>query len=133
VGRVCLNVLRARTARPEEPVGVHIPDPILAREDVPSPEQEALLADSVGLALMVVLDTLTPAERLAFVMALMFNKSAADLHPVLINGTAGVLITAAGRPVTIMSFTITEGRITRIDGITDPVRVGSLALEVTSG
>jgi RNA polymerase sigma-70 factor (ECF subfamily) len=190
--------------------------------------QEAVLADSVGLALMIVLDTLAPAERLAFVLhdvfdvpfdeiaqltgrsgaaarqlasrarrrvqaagvrapdadlatqravvnaffaagrrgdfdglvalldpdaelradgdadrpaasaalrgaasvagqALMFDRYAADVHPVLVNGTAGVIITAAGRPVALMSFTIARGRITRIDGITDPDRLGQLA------
>ena len=70
VTRVCLNVLRARGARPEQPAGMHVPDPIavLAGDTTPDPEQEALLAESVGLALMVVLDVLTPAERVAFVL-----------------------------------------------------------------
>ncbi len=67
VSRICLDMLRARTARREDPLDVHVPDPIvtLAADD---PEQHALLADSVGLALLVVLDTLSPAERLAFVL-----------------------------------------------------------------
>lgn len=70
VTRVCLNVLRARAARPEQPTGMHVPDPIAVHADdtAPDPEQEALLAESVGLALMVVLDALTPAERVAFVL-----------------------------------------------------------------
>jgi len=70
VTRACLNVLRARAARPEQPAGMHVPDPIAVRADdtAPDPEQEALLAESVGLALMVVLDALTPAERVAFVL-----------------------------------------------------------------
>ena len=70
VTRSCLNVLRARAARPEQPAGMHVPDPIAVRADdtAPDPEQEALLAESVGLALMVVLDALTPAERVAFVL-----------------------------------------------------------------
>lgn len=70
VTRVCLNVLRARAARPEQAAGVHVPDPIAVHADgaASDPEQEALLAESVGLALMVVLETLTPAERLAFVL-----------------------------------------------------------------
>ena len=70
VTRACLNVLRARAARPEQPAGVHVPDPIAVHADdaAPDPEQEALLAESVGLALMVVLDALTPAERVAFVL-----------------------------------------------------------------
>ncbi|GAA0419911.1 DNA-directed RNA polymerase sigma-70 factor [Acrocarpospora corrugata] len=73
VARVCLNVLRARTTRREEPVGVHVPDPVISRTDGMNPEDEVLLADSVGLALLVVLETLTPAERLAFVLHDMFD------------------------------------------------------------
>jgi RNA polymerase sigma-70 factor (ECF subfamily) len=69
VARVCLNMLRSRNIRREEPMGVHVPDPIITA----TPEDEALLADSVGLALHVVLDTLTPAERLAFVLHDMFD------------------------------------------------------------
>ena len=70
VTRACLNVLRARAARPEQPAGMHVPDPIAVHADDAAldPEQEALLAESVGLALMVVLDALTPAERVAFVL-----------------------------------------------------------------
>ena len=70
VSRACLNLLRARAARPEQPAGMHVPDPIAVHADdaAPDPEQEALLAESVGLALMVVLDALTPAERVAFVL-----------------------------------------------------------------
>src|SRR2546421_8666303 len=72
VARVCLNMLRSRTSRREEPPGVHVPEPILSREDGIDPEHEALLGDSVGLALLVVLETLAPAERLAFVLHDMF-------------------------------------------------------------
>ncbi|MGH3424575.1 MAG: RNA polymerase sigma factor SigJ [Nocardioidaceae bacterium] len=68
VARECLNLLRSRRRRHEESLGVHVPDPIIGHQDGVDPEHEALLADSVGLALMVVLGTLTPAERLAFVL-----------------------------------------------------------------
>jgi RNA polymerase sigma factor (sigma-70 family) len=68
VARVSLNMLRSRKARREEPLGVHIPDPIVDPADGTNPEHEALLADSVGLALLIVLETLSPAERLAFVL-----------------------------------------------------------------
>jgi RNA polymerase sigma-70 factor (ECF subfamily) len=71
VGRVCLDMLRSRKARREEPWETLLPDPIIGREDA-GPEHEALMADSVGLALLVVLDTLSPAERLAFVLRDMF-------------------------------------------------------------
>jgi RNA polymerase sigma-70 factor, ECF subfamily len=71
--RVCLNRLRARQVRREEPLDPHVPDPIVTRDGGLDPEDEALLADSVGLALLVVLETLTPAERLAFVLHDMFS------------------------------------------------------------
>jgi RNA polymerase sigma factor (sigma-70 family) len=68
VARVALKMLRSRNLRREEPLGVHIPEPIIDRVDGMDPEHEALLADSVGLALLVVLETLSPPERLAFVL-----------------------------------------------------------------
>jgi RNA polymerase sigma factor (sigma-70 family) len=73
VARVCLNMLRSRNSRREESLGTHLPDPVISPEGMLQPEEEALLADSVGLALLVVLDTLTPAERLAFVLHDMFE------------------------------------------------------------
>jgi RNA polymerase sigma factor (sigma-70 family) len=72
VGRVALNMLRARKTRREQPLDVRVPDPIIDSPDDADPEHEAMLADSVGLALLVVLETLTPAERLAFVLHDMF-------------------------------------------------------------
>src|SRR5206468_366694 len=68
VARVCLDMLRSRESRREEPLDAHVPDPIMSRAGGIDPEDEALLADSVGIALLVVLDTLKPAERLAFVL-----------------------------------------------------------------
>ncbi len=67
LARLCLDVLRARTSRREEPLDVHLPDPVV-EFGAPTPEDEALIADSIGLALLVVLDTLSPSERLAFVL-----------------------------------------------------------------
>jgi RNA polymerase sigma-70 factor, ECF subfamily len=72
VARVSLNMLRSRRSRRERPLDVHVPDPVVDSADGTDPEHEALLADSVGLALLVVLETLTPAERLAFVLHDMF-------------------------------------------------------------
>lgn len=224
VSRVCLNTLRARASRPETLAGPRMPDPVLSQADGPTPEQEALLADSVGLALLVVLDTLTPAERVAFVLHDVFDfpfgeiapmldrtpeaarqlasrarhrvraagtrepdgpvaaqqavvdaffaaaragdlgtlvelldpdvvlrtdgfaaapavlrgadavssaalggaSPRAEFHPVLVNGAAGMLITMRGRPAGLMAFTIVDGRITAIDGITDPYRLRRL-------
>jgi RNA polymerase sigma-70 factor, ECF subfamily len=73
VARICLNTLRSRAARREEPIVSHLPDPIVSAVDSADPEAEALTADSVGLALLIVLDTLTPAERLAFVLHDVFD------------------------------------------------------------
>jgi RNA polymerase sigma factor (sigma-70 family) len=224
VSRVCLNTLRARAARPETLAGHRVPDPVLSPADGPTPEQEALLADSVGLALLVVLDTLAPAERVAFVLHDVFDipfaeigpmlarstdatrqlasrarrrvraagatepdaaiaaqravvdaffaaaragdlttlvglldpevvlrtdgfvsgpavlrgattvanavasgaSPRAEFQPVLVNGVAGMLITLNGRPAGLMAFTIVNGRITAVDGITDPRRVRKL-------
>jgi RNA polymerase sigma factor (sigma-70 family) len=83
VGRVCLDMLRARRARPEQPVGAYVPEPIVSREDGVDPEHEALLADSVGLALLVVLETLAPPERLAFVLHDMFAVPFDEIAPIV--------------------------------------------------
>ncbi len=231
VARVCLNMLRARHVRREQPLAVQLPDPVISADGEAQPEDEALLADSVGLALLVVLDTLAPAERLAFVLhdmfglpfeeiapmvgrtsaaarqlasrarrrvkgadlrapdrdlarqrevvdaffsasrggdfdalvavldpdvvlradygpgrpaassvirgagtvarqALMFGGSAAVLHPALVNGTAGVVVTLHGRPFSVMGFTVAGGRIVEIDAIGDPARVREIAAAV---
>jgi RNA polymerase sigma-70 factor (ECF subfamily) len=83
VARVSLNMLRSRKVRREEPLGVHLPDPIVDRSDGTDPEHEALLADSVGLALLVVLDTLSPAERLAFVLHDVFAVPFDEIAPIV--------------------------------------------------
>jgi RNA polymerase sigma factor (sigma-70 family) len=83
VARVCLDMLRSRKSRRVEPLGAHMPDPIVSREDGIDPEHEALLADSVGLALLVVLETLAPAERLAFVLHDMFAVPFDEIAPIV--------------------------------------------------
>jgi RNA polymerase sigma factor (sigma-70 family) len=83
VARVCLNMLRSRNTRREELFGVHLPDPVIVRDGELQPEEEALLADSVGLALLVVLDTLAPAERLAFVLHDMFQLPFEEIAPMV--------------------------------------------------
>jgi RNA polymerase sigma-70 factor (ECF subfamily) len=87
VGRVCLDMLRSRRSRREEPLEWHLPDPIVEPITATDPEQEALLADSVGLALLLVLDTLTPAERLAFVLHDMFDVPFHDIAELLDRST----------------------------------------------
>ncbi len=87
VGRVCLNMLRSRTSRCEEPLdespGARVPDPIVGRQDGTEPEHEALVADGVGLALLVVLERLSPAERLAFVLHDMFAVPFDEIAPIV--------------------------------------------------
>ena len=83
VARVCLNMLRSRKSRREEPLDVHLPDPIISRADAVQPEHAALLADSVGLALFVVLETLAPDERLAFVLHDMFAVPFDEIAPIV--------------------------------------------------
>ena len=221
VARVCLNLLRSRTARLERSIA----DPVVSSEAGPDPEAEAVLADSVGFALQIVIDTLAPAERLAFVLHDIFDlpfgeiaaivgrtpqatrqlasrarrrvKEAglpaqqrafarqrtvvdaffaagragdfhalvsvlhpdvvarvdlgkggskmargaaavarrarhgagvdAELHHVLVDGAAGVVVTRAGLPIAVMAFTIAADRIVEINTIADPDRVAKLA------
>ncbi|TXS44315.1 sigma-70 family RNA polymerase sigma factor [Streptomyces sp. t39] len=234
IGRVCLDMLRARKRRGEESIDSRLPDPVISHDDRADPEQQALLADSVGLALLVVLESLSPAERLAFVLHDMFGLSfeeiapivdrtpatakklasrarlrvrgttpppdpdradqrrvvdaflsaarggdfdallalldpdvvlradggaltgglrtirgasavagqldtfqrmatAATTRPALVNGFAGLVNTLDGQPLSVMSFTITGGRIAAIDILSDPRRLAHLDLASTEG
>jgi RNA polymerase sigma factor (sigma-70 family) len=83
VARVCLNMLQSRKSKREEPLDFHVPDPILSRIDGTSPEEEAIVADSVGLALQVVLETLPPTERLAFVLHDVFAVPFEEIAPIV--------------------------------------------------
>src|SRR5438552_12598767 len=83
VARICLDMLRSRKSRREEPLGAHVVEPIVSREDALDPEHEALLADSVGLALLVILETLAPAERLAFVLHDIFAVPFEEIAPIV--------------------------------------------------
>jgi RNA polymerase sigma-70 factor (ECF subfamily) len=228
VGRVCLNVLRSRRSRPEELAGSHVPDPVVVADAPDDPEREAVLADSVGLALLIVLDVLTPPERVAFVLhdmfgvsfeeiapvvgrsvpatrqlasrarrrvqvpavtpdadlprqrevvdaffaaarggdldalvavldpavvlrsdggriraeatafvegalsvagrAITFARPSAPLVPVLVNGATGVVVLTDEGPLSVMAFTVRDGRIVEIDILTDPDRLAALDL-----
>ncbi|MGW2864079.1 sigma-70 family RNA polymerase sigma factor [Streptomyces sp. NPDC001205] len=228
VGRVCLDMLRARVSRREEPLGLRVPDPIISGADGTGPEGDVLLADSVGLALIVVLETLGPAERLAFVLHDLFAVPFDEIAPVigrspaaarqlasrarrrvqggapapdtdlagrrrvveafmaaarggdfealvelldpdvvarsdggvlrpggvlrgaqavaggalfgarlaeftvlvLVNGSPGLVSLAEGRPLSVMAFTMTGGRIATIDILADPDRLSELDLTV---
>ncbi|RIQ17845.1 sigma factor [Jiangella rhizosphaerae] len=95
VGRICLDMLRSRAALREEPLGVRVPDPIVGPADGTDPEQQVLLGDSVGLALMVVLDTLPPAERLAFVLHDMFAVPFDAIGPIVGRSVAAAKMLAS--------------------------------------
>src|SRR3954453_20873354 len=83
VGRICLNILRSRTTRRESSLDAHLPDPVVSPEQGIDPEQEALLGDSVGLALLVVLESLAPAERVAFVLHDVFAVPFDEIAPIV--------------------------------------------------
>lgn len=83
VSRVCLDMLRSRKSRREEPLGAYVHEPITRKEDASDPEHEALLADSVGLALLVVLGKLNPAERIAFVLHDIFAVPFSEIAPIV--------------------------------------------------
>jgi RNA polymerase sigma factor (sigma-70 family) len=92
-GRVCLDMLRSRKSRREEPQGARLPDE--PRAEGPDPEHEAMMADSVGLALQVVLDTLTPAERLAFVLHDLFDLPFDEIAPIVDRSPAAAKMLAS--------------------------------------
>jgi len=157
-------MLRSRQSRREDSLDARVPDPILSRENGVDPQDDAVLADSIGLALLVVLETLTPTERLAFVLhdmfAVPFDEIAPMLgrsptaarqlasrarrrvrgaaptpdpdvvRPALVNGAAGVVVTADGRLVSVMAFTVRGGKVVEIDTLSDPERLDTLDLAV---
>jgi RNA polymerase sigma factor (sigma-70 family) len=96
VARICLNMLRSRTTRREESIEGRLPDPVVSRDEALQPEEQALLADSVGLALLVVLDTLSPAERLAFVLHDVFELPFEEIAP-MVDRTAAAARQLASR------------------------------------
>ena len=109
VARVCLDTLRSRRSQREEPLGVHLPDPIVSREDGIDPEHEVLLADSVGLAMLVVLERLPPAERLAFVLHDVFAVPFDEIAPIVGRSPA------AARQLASRARHRVQGATTRLD------------------
>src|SRR5688572_19433221 len=98
VARVCLDMLRGRKSRREDPLGPEVPEPIVGREGGTDPEQDVQMADSVGLALLVVLETLAPAERIAFVLHDMFDLSFDEIAPIVgRSATAARQLASRGR------------------------------------
>lgn len=100
VGRICIDMLRSRQTRAEEPLSDHLPDPVVTEDD-DSPEATAVLADSIGLALLVVLESLRPDERLAFVLHDMFGVPFAEIAEILgkTEGATKMLASRARRKV----------------------------------
>lgn len=131
--RICLDLLRARKSRREEPLTIHVPEPMVVHEagNGTDPEQDALLADSVGLALLVVLEKLNPAERLAFVLHDMFDVAFDDIAPILGRTTVATrqLASRARRRVQDTPST-TEADLTRqrhvVDAFLTASRIGDM-------
>ena len=148
VARVCLDMLRARRTRREESLDGAGLEPVAGREAGGDAEQEALLAESVGLALLVVLDTLTPAERVAFVLHDMFDLPFEEIAqivgrtpaaarqlaraavPALIDGAVGLVWAPGGRPRVAFAFTLRGDKVVAIDLVADPERLGRLDLVI---
>ena len=130
VARLCLNVLRSRAVRREDPIGLHVPDPLISFNDSLDPEQQALLSDSVGLALQVVLDTLEPSERLAFVLHDMFEVPFDQIAPMVGSsvGAARQMASRARRRVRGASPTPDEGLVAQrrvVDAFAAAAREGN--------
>jgi RNA polymerase sigma factor (sigma-70 family) len=120
VARVCLDILRSRKSRREEPLGAYVPDPIVSREDGIDPEHQAILADSVGLALLVVLETMDPAERLAFVLHDMFGVPFEEIAPIVGRSkTAARQLASRARRRVQGAGTVTDADLTRQREIVD--------------
>ncbi len=120
VGRVCLDLLRARRSRREEPLEAHLPDQIVSRADRADPEHEALLADSVGLALLVVLDTLAPAERLAFVLHDLFGVPFDEIAPIVgRTPTAAKMLASRARRRVQGAATVPDTDLARQNAVVD--------------
>lgn len=126
VSRVCLDLLRSRASRREDLVGQYQPDDHPDSQREGDPEQEALIADAVGRALLVVLGTLAPAERIAFVLHDMFAVPFDDIAPALVNGDVGIVVAPHGRLLLALTVEVTSDKIASYELIADPGRLDSL-------
>jgi len=128
VARVCLDMLRSRESRREESLDVHVPDPIVSSADGIDPEHEALLADSVGLALLVVLDTLNPSERLAFVLHDLFAMPFDEIAPIVGRSpTAARQLASRARRRVRGAATVEDSDLTRQREVVDAFLAASRA------
>jgi RNA polymerase sigma-70 factor (ECF subfamily) len=119
VARVCLDMLRSRRSRREEPLDLHLPEPVVSGADGTDPEHEALLADSVGPALLVVLDTLAPAERLAFVLHDMFAVPFDQIAPIVGRSPAAARQLASRARRRVHGATVPDADLTRQRTVVD--------------
>jgi len=117
--RVCLNMLRSRHTRQEEPFDARVPEPIISRDSGVDPEQAVLIADSVGLALLVVLETLEPAERLAFVLHDMFAVPFEDIAPIVGRSTAAARQLASRARRRVQGAAVPDADLTRQRQVVD--------------
>ena len=131
VARVCLNMLYSRNVRREEPLGVRMPDPLVSQAEGSDPEHEALLADAVGLALLVVLETLAPAERVAFVLHDVFAVPFAEIAPIVGRSPTAVRQLASRARRRVRGATIPDTDLGRqreiVDGFLAAARAGDFA------
>ena len=119
VARVCLDMLRSRKARREEPLLADAPGPVASGEDAADPEQQALLADSVGLALLVVLERLAPAERVAFVLHDMFNLPFDEIAPIVGRSPVAARQLASRARRRVQGATVPEADLARRRAVVD--------------
>ncbi|MGH8840140.1 MAG: sigma-70 family RNA polymerase sigma factor [Jiangellaceae bacterium] len=119
VARVCLDMLRSRRSRREEPLDLHLPEPVVSGADGTDPEHQALLADSVGPALLVVLDTLAPAERLAFVLHDMFAVPFDQIAPIVGRSPAAARQLASRARRRVHGATVPDADLTRQRTVVD--------------
>jgi RNA polymerase sigma-70 factor (ECF subfamily) len=119
VARVCLDMLRSRTSRREEPLGAGAPEPVASRPHGTDPEHDALLADSVGLALLVVLETLAPAERVAFVLHDMFDVPFDEIAPIVDRSPAAARQLASRARRRVQGATVPDTDVTRQREVVD--------------
>jgi RNA polymerase sigma-70 factor (ECF subfamily) len=113
VSRICLNVLRSRRTRPEDPVDPQLPDPLIALDDDVGPERQAVIFDTIGLALLVVLDTLAPAERVSFVLHDMFAVPFDEIAPVIGRSTEATRQLASRARRRVQDVPMPDSDITR--------------------
>jgi RNA polymerase sigma factor (sigma-70 family) len=125
VARVCLDELRSRQSRREEPLSVRMPDPIVSSEDGTDPEQEALLADSLGLALLVVLETLAPPERIAFVLHDMFDVPFDEIAPIVGRSEAAARQLASRARRRVRGAPVPDADLSRQREVVDAFLAGS--------